>query len=231
MSKDLRLIIKEGAKVTLDNVVLSPQTDGTAITCEGNNTITLNGTNSVSDSRRLKAGILVTSGTLVIQGNGELTVIGDGGGISAANTANITINSGKITAKCTNIGAGIGSAFASTCGTITINGGTIEAHGTNFSAGIGGCNIAGYVGTGSCGDIIITGGNIKAYGGSQSPGIGNGDGSSCGNITISGKNTEVYAKKGEGQVGNTPPQSIGYNGYNGSCGVVTIGTVCDVTQE
>lgn len=226
-SKNLKLIVNDGAKLTLEGVTLNPQTDGAVITCNGNATIILNEKNSVSGHGEAQ-GVLVTGGkTLVIKGNGELVAFGAGEystnvGIGATGNSNITINSGTITAKSTGKGAGIGSAGEyMTCGVITINGGTIEARGGNYSAGIGGSN------SGSCGDIIITGGNISAYGGLQSPGIGNGDDASCGNITISGASTVVYAKKGSGQ----NPASIGGNNYNGSCGTVTIGTECKVTQE
>ena len=231
--KDLRLTVESGIQLTLDNVVLASQTDGDVITCKGNTTITLSGTNSLSGKGWRKSGILVTSGTLILQGNGKLTATGDGGGICAKNNANITIKSGTITAKCADNGegVGIGTGKDGICGTITINGGTIEAHGTSYSAGIGSANRAGAGGnTGSCGNIIITGGNIKAYGGTQAPGIGNGSGSNCGTITISGKTTEVYAQKGQNGALSCA-NSIGYNGYSGSCGVVTIGAECDVTQE
>ena len=226
-SKNLKLIVNDGAKLILEGITLDPQTNGAAITCNGNATIILNEKNSVSGHGEAQ-GVLVTGGkTLVIKGNGELVASGAGAystnvGIGATGNSNITINSGTITAKSTGKGAGIGSAGEDrTCGVITINGGTIEARGGNYSAGIGGSN------SGSCGDIIITGGNIRAYGGLQSPGIGNGDGASCGNITISGASTVVYAKKGSGQ----NPASIGGNNYNGKCGTVTIGAECTVTTE
>lgn len=229
-AKDLKLTVEDGAKLILENVTLQPQTDGAAITCNGNATIILNEENSVSGHGRAQ-GILVTGGkTLVIKGDGKLVATGSGNestsvGIGATDNSNITINSGTITAKSTGSGAGIGSAGENrTCGVITINGGTIEARGGAYSAGIGGSN------SGSCGDIIIKGGNIRAYGGLQSPSIGNGDSADCGNITISGENTVVYAKKGENG-SQKPANSIGWNNYSGKCGEVTIGAECTVTRE
>lgn len=235
-SKDLKLIVEAGSKLTIENVVLEPQSVGNAITCRGDATITLQGDNTLTgkytDGYQGYCGICVENGTLIINGddNTKLTVKGAGGrcsvGIGATNNANIIINGGHIIANQNGVGegCGIGSAIwsnADACGTITITGGVIESWGGAFSAGIGGCN------NGSCGNIIITGGNIEAYGGSQSPGIGNGDSANCGTITISGASTVVYAKKGSGQ----NPSSIGGNNYSGSCGNVTIGSECTVTQE
>ena len=54
-----------------------------------------------------------------------------------------------------------------------------------------------------------------------------GENVSCGNITISGASMVVYAKKGSGM----NPSSIGWNNYSGSCGSVSIGSECKVTQE
>lgn len=220
-SKNLSLTVKSGAKLTLENVNLTP--GNFVITCEDDATIILKGTNilSAQGEESWKKGIAINKGTLVIQGDGTLTVTAYGVGIGANNGANITINSGKITATCTGESAGIGSNIGETCGTITINGGIIEAHGGRYSAGIGSGN------SGTCGDIFITGGDIAAYGGAQVAGIGNGDYGVCGNITISGPNTVVYAKKGPG----LNPSSIGYNNNSGSCGVVTIGDECKVKQE
>lgn len=44
----LKLIVNDGAKLILEKVALQPQTDGAAITCNGNATIILNRNNSVS---------------------------------------------------------------------------------------------------------------------------------------------------------------------------------------
>ena len=224
-SRTLRLTMESGSKLTLENVKLTAPDNNHAITCNGNATITLQGENTLSGY----SAIFVNRGTLTISGadDDKLTATGvgrygSGAGIGATNNANIIIEGGNITATSTTEAAGIGSAgWGKTCGAITIKGGIIEAKGGNYSAGIGGSN------SGACGNIIITGGNIKAYGGSQSPGIGNGDYANCGNITISGASTVVYAKKGSGK----NPSSIGGNNYSGSCGTVTIGLECKVTQE
>lgn len=236
-SKKLKLIVEAGSNLTIENVVLEPE-DANVITCKGDATITLKGENTLNGKITYLlnecSGILVESGTVTIEGddNAKLTVKGGAGtygaGIGATNKANITIKGGNIIANQGGVyeSAGIGSAGGEkTCGTITITGGIIESWGGGYSAGIGGSN------SGSCGNIIITGGNIKAYGGLQSPGIGNGDNASCGTITISGTNTVVYAKKGSGKGDGKIPSSIGYNNYSGSCGKVTIGSECTVTQD
>lgn len=235
-SKKLKLIVEAGSNLTIENVVLEPE-GVNVITCKGDATITLKGENTLNGNTLSLgyecSGIFVESGTVTIEGddNAKLTVRGAGAygaGIGATNNANITIKGGNIIANRDGVyeSAGIGSAGGGKrCGTITITGGIIESWGGGYSAGIGGSN------SGSCGDIIITGGNIKAYGGSQSAGIGNGDYASCGNITISGTSTVVYAKKGSGTGLGKTPSPIGWNNYNGSCGKVTIGSECTVTQE
>lgn len=232
-SKNLKLTMEAGSKLTIEDVNLAPTTDGNAITCQGNATITLKGNNTLTgryaDGWDGYSGIFVESGTLIINGDNEAKLIAKGAGfnsagIGATNGANITINGGYIVANQDGVGQASGIGSAGTCGAITINGGIIESWGGSYSAGIGGSN------SGECGDIIITGGNIKAYGGLQSPGIGNGDDASCGDITISGASTVVYAKRGKVDL-QKPADPIGWNNYNGSCGTVTIGSECDVTQE
>lgn len=212
-SKDLQITMESGAKLTLDNVVLN--SNGDAITCKGDATITLNGANSINSTN---IGICVNAGTLTINGddNSSLTVKGNGhmqgAGIGAIENANITINGGHIIANKDGVeeSTGIGSAgWDKRCGTITINGGIIESWGGGYSAGIGGSN------SGPCGDIIITGGDIKAYGGGGSPGIGCGDDGACNDITITG-GTIVATK------GLDSPSSIGACKTTKPTGKVTI---------
>lgn len=232
-AKTLKLTMEAGSKLLLENINITAPDNNCAITCKGDATITLQGENTLSGKYIGKdngySAILVSSGTLTIKGDNDDKLmatgvgrIGGGAGIGAINSAHIIIEGGNIVATGGTEAAGIGCAgFDKSGGTITIHGGIIEARGGNYSAGIGGSN------SGTCGAILITGGNIKACGGLQSPGIGNGDDASCGNITISGASTVVYAKKGSGQ----NPSSIGWNNYNGSCGTVTIGAECSVTQD
>ena len=199
-----KITIADGATVTIDNLtingVLAGEYDNewAGLTCAGDATIILSGTNSLKGFNQNYPGIDVRSGkTLTIKGDGSLT---------ASNNGN---------------GAGIGGVYEFSCGNITIEGGNITATGGGGSAGIGG---GGY---GSCGNILITGGTINATGGtinatggSDCPGIGGGRDGSCGTITITTGVTSVTATKGSGA-----PNSIGVaNGYGSqSCGTITIG--------
>ena len=139
------------------------------ITCIGNATIILEGTNKVKAFEGDFPGIsaATNNSTLTIKGDGSLEAIGQMGG------------------------AGIGGGNGGNCGNIVIESGSITATGGNNAAGIG----SGY--SNSCGNILISGGTVKATGGNNAAGIGTGDGnSSCGSITITNGVKEVIAKKG-----------------------------------
>lgn len=131
---DTHITIADGATVTLYNVNITRIVDLTdhswaGITCLGDATIIVKGTNAVKGGWN-SAGIFVPSGkTLTITGDGSLTATGN--------------NNGR---------AGIGGNKETNCGNIVIDGGTITAVGYLYAAGIGG----GY--NASCGDITITGG-------------------------------------------------------------------------
>ena len=200
LTNNVMIGIADGATVTLKDVNitnLGDDCDWAGITCAGDATLVLEGTNEVCAGRddggyNNYPGICIAPGkTLTIQGDGTLTAYsnasypsgaGIGGGFDKA-CGNIVINSGNITATGGEGAAGIGGREAS-CGNITINGGTITATGGQYAAGIGGGI------DGDCGTITINGGNITATGGQYAAGIGTGytDGAaiSCGNITISG---------------------------------------------
>lgn len=202
-SKDLQITVEADAKVTLENVVLQPSALGNAITCNGDATITLVGNNKLtakSDASPSKAtygsGIYVESGTLIINGDGNLNIsreyVGSygnvGAGIGAGSGANILIENGDISisnvptggASC---GAGIGSLYEGSCGDITIKGGTISIGQPSWYS--------------AC--------------------IGSAQHGSCGNITISGESTVITFTKGE-----LAPCGIGNGGDLGTCGTVTI---------
>ena len=168
--------IAAGATVTLKDMTIGG-TDNSdyqwaGITCEGNATIILEGTNSVEGSSYYYPGIHVPKGsTLTIRGTGSLTSIGQGGGSGIG-------------------GIGVSDGNRSYCGNITIEGGIITARAGEYAAGIGGgknCN---------CGNITITGGTITAYGGTKSAGIGSSMGSDCGNIKITDGVTKVTVYSG-----------------------------------
>ena len=191
--------------------------DYAGITCEGNATIILEGTNKVKGFDMSRSGISVPSGnTLTIQGSGSLAATGGNGaagiGGSMGSCGNIVIKGGNITATGSENAAGIGNGYFGTCGNITISGGTITATGGDYAAGIGGGN------RGTCGAITISGGTITATGGASAAGIGGGrNNGACGTITITSDVTKVTATKG-----SYAPNSIGA-GVEGTAISVTIG--------
>ena len=176
LAGNYKISIAAGATVTLKDMTIGG-TDNSdyqwaGITCEGNATIILEGTNSVEGSSYYHPGIHVPKGsTLTIRGTGSLTSSGKGGGSGIG-------------------GIGVSDGNRSYCGNITIEGGIITARAGEYAAGIGGgknCN---------CGNITITGGTITAYGGTKSAGIGSSMGSDCGNIRITDGVTKVTVYSG-----------------------------------
>ena len=186
--------IAAGATVTLKDMTIGG-TDNSdyqwaGITCEGNATIILEGTNSVKGSSYYYPGIHVPKGsTLTIRGTGSLTSIGQGGGSGIG-------------------GIGVGDGNRSYCGNIKIEGGIITATAGEYAAGIGGgknCN---------CGNITITGGTVTAYGGTKSAGIGSSMGSDCGDIRITDGVTKVTVYSGSAYA-----IGPGYNGSCGTVNI------------
>ena len=210
------VIIPDGETYTLDGATINVNS-GPAIRCEGDATIILNGTNTVTASAEGQPAIFIPEGkTLTIQGTGSLTAestnnggagIGGGyqGGTSYAgiNCGNIIIESGTVTA--TGDAAGIGGGVYGFCGTITINGGTVTATGRSTGIGTGS--------HGTCGDININGGTVTATGGDGAAGIGSGSQGTCDAISISGGT--ITANGGQYGAG------IG-SGTHGTCGDITI---------
>ena len=175
--------IPDGKTVVLSGVNISSG----SITCSGNVTMILLGSNSVTTATNEKAAIKIggSGTTLTITGSGSLTAQG---GQSAA---------------------GIGTDRNGTGGNIVINGGTVTATGGKFGAGIG--TGRAQSGSSTCGDITINGGTVTATGGSNGgAGIGtglsitSGGSNTCGAITIGTGVTMVTATKGSGA-----PNSIG----------------------
>jgi len=186
------ITVSDGETIILNNVTSNVST-GSSIVCEGNATITLIGTNTLTTSENYSTTILAGgSGTeLILQGSGSLVATASGdyasgiGGAQNYTCGDITIRGGTITANGGYCGSGIGAATnISYCGNITILDGTVTASGGSYGAGIG----SGYDGRGS--DIIIQGGTIYATGGKYAAGIGSGYGygtdTYCGAIKISG---------------------------------------------
>ena len=119
--------------------------DYAGITCEGNATIILEGTNTVKGFYMSRSGIYIAENkTLTIQGSGSLAATG-GGSYSG--------------------GAGIGGSYRGTCGAITITSGVTSVTATK---GSGAPNSIGAGSSGTCGTVTI-GGTEYASGISQSP--------------------------------------------------------------
>ncbi len=237
----MKINLKDGADVTLQNVNIE-QNGEKIITCEGNVTIRLSGTNQIKAS---SAPLMVDgqNSTLTIEegdanGSLELSNSDDYHANSALllnNEANLIIESGIIEANASisKFGAaGIGSGSGGICGDITINGGKIKAYG-----GIGGPGI-GAEGYSTCGIIKITGGEIEAiggygyYGGSDDAcgaGIGAGINATCEEIQITG---DAMVKATGGSWPNDPERwafDIGPGYKYSSCGAVTIESSAIVT--
>ena len=180
------IVIRNGAVVKLDGVTIPTQEKNAAgISCLGDATLILNGTNSVTGgnyNNKSYSGVIVPAGkTLTIKGNGTLYATGGGkhaAGIGSCADDDITLVTG-VTEECGNIsieggeihatggeGApGIG-AGSQTCGTITITGGEVYAEagpGETVSSTV---YHAAAIGTSpwntSCGAISITGGSVFA---------------------------------------------------------------------
>ena len=193
LGANVKISIADGATVILNGVNINgsgtwTSGDYAGITCNGDATIILSGTNNVKGFNEDYPGIYVPENkTVTIQGTGSLTASSNGwaagiGGGNTGNCGNITITGGNITATGGYGRAGIGGG-SDACGNITITGGTITATGYANGAGIGG-------GIGACGNITITSGvtRVTATKGPTAPNsIGAGGISTiCGTVTIGG---------------------------------------------
>ena len=183
LGSHVKISIADGATVTLKDVNitnLGDNFDWPGITCLGDATLVLEGTNEVcpgiddtGEFSDYPAIYIAPGNTLTIQGAGTLTAYSN---------------------AYEPYGAGIGGGYDIPCGHIVINSGNIKAQGGYYAAGIGSGGYGGY-----CGDITINGGNIMATGGDCAAGIGSGrESGSCGTITIKSTVTSVTATKGDG---------------------------------
>ena len=214
-----KITIADGAMITLSDVTINDNGIGPGLTCLGNCTIHLSGSNIVKGHSYypgIQAAKRVGEGdeyTLTIEGDGSLDASSNGSGAgigSGRNGAcgNIIINGGKITATSDYAGAGIGSGEAGTSGAITISGGTVTATGGYSAAGIG----SGYGGT--SGAITISGGTVTATGGDYGAGIGSGN-YGGNNVDISISDGTVTATGGIGAAGI----GSGYGGFTGDISI------------
>ena len=226
-SQPYKISIANDAKVTLSDATIngsnSKNFPWAGLTCLGNCTVVLKGSNTVKGFYDEFPGIQAAKNegagdeyTLVIEGNGSLDArssgygAGIGGGYSdndaefgKISCGDIIIKGGIVTAMGGSYAAGIGSGGRGTCGNITISGGEVTATGGPQAAGIGSGN------EGTSGAITISGGKVTATGRVWAAGIGSGNGGTSGAITISGGEVEATAGKQAAGVGN------GYQGKSG----------------
>lgn len=171
--------------IILDNVDMSANQQMITIGKASDVTLVLRGTNKVKFSDTAKTGSAIGvagDAKLTIEAESatdSLEVVGGayGAGIgstqdSYATTAQIIINSGKITATCGNTSASESAAIGGARNSgaqVTINGGDITATGLRNGPGIGAGREAPEGTT-----VTINGGLVKAVGGVNSAGIGGG---------------------------------------------------------
>ena len=236
-SQPYKISIANDAKVTLSDATIngsnSKNFPWAGLTCLGNCTVVLKGSNTVKGFYDEFPGIQAAKNegagdeyTLVIEGNGSLDArssgygAGIGGGYSdndaefgKISCGDIIIRGGIVTATGGSYAAGIGSGGRGTCGNITISGGDVTATGGAQAAGVGSGN------GGTSGDITISGGEVEATAGKQAAGVGNGYQGKSGDIIITNDITKVMATKGI-----DAPYSINV-GDEESASTITIGGV------
>ena len=227
LDSNKKISIADGAIVLLKDVTINGTNNDSytwaGITCSGDATIILEGTNTVTGFHEDYPGIHVPKNkTLIIQGTGSLTATSNGsgagiGGGDMITCGNIKILGGSITASANSYGAGIGSGCTGECGDITISGGTVTAKGGEDAAGIGSAEKDMVGNQSKCGNITISGGTVTATGRGKGAGIGTGYQGICGTITITSDVNKVMATMDDDGC-----DVIG-NGTGGTCGTVTIG--------
>lgn len=222
LAGNYKINIAAGANVELKDATINggnkSSTNWAGLTCDGNATITITGTNTVKGFYYEYPGIQAgpKGCTLTISGAGSLTATGGdyAAGIGSGRNTTcgaITISGGTVNANSSQDGAGIGSGRnGSSCGDITISGGTVTASSIWNGAGIGSG-----LGGSSCGAITICGGTVMASSGCYGAGIGSGCGfgSSCGAITICGGTVNAISGVAGAGIGS---------GRNATFGSITI---------
>ena len=171
--QNYQVSIASGATVILNDASINYETypvlsgEFSGITCLGNATCIVSGTDYVKGLSSGYPGIFVPSGsTLTVTGTGTLYALGDENGAG--------------------IGSGRGNIDAvKSCGNIVIQGGTIYGTGGTGAAGIG-SGAGADDNPSTCGNITIkrTVTQIYAVAGSGAENIGSGDHSTCGTVIV-----------------------------------------------
>ena len=175
------LTIKGGsgtaAKVYLKdlNIDTSSKIRVSPVSVDGNVELIVEGNNLLRSGQYAAALEKVGSGSLIIDGSGQLETHGayQGAGIGGGQNAevhNIEIRGGTIIAYGGGWAAGIGSSYRGSVDGITIIGGTVKAFGNTGAAAIGGGLL------GNVSNITITGGNITLQKKGDASWIGSGGG-------------------------------------------------------
>lgn len=216
---DVKLIIKDGASLTVNGGILVPSGSTFTVYGQQNGTgnLTSIGTNGNAgiggDDVNVNFGtiILAAKGKIVATGDTRAAGIGGGGRMDNGQSVDGTIHiyRGIVEATGGRWAAGIGGGADSvTDCTIIIDGGTITARGGSNNVGIGG--------TDGSKAITINGGDIKAYGSGFGADIGGSYNASGGNISITGGVVEADSIGGGSAEGGGPGGAIVISG-----GVVT----------
>ena len=165
------------AKVYLKdlNIDTSSEIRVSPVSVDGNVELIVEGNNLLRSGQYAAALEKVGSGSLIIDGSGQLETHGayQGAGIGGGQNAevhNIEIRGGTIIAYGGGWAAGIGSSYRGSVDGITIIGGTVKAFGNTGAAAIGGGLF------GNVSNITITGGNITLKKQGNASWIGNGGG-------------------------------------------------------
>ena len=219
------VVVAAGATVTLRGVTIlganDPDRPWAAVTCEGDVTIVLEGTNVLRGFYETYPGL--QSGP--------------------ADTTLRILGPGSLTADSNGYAPGIGGGYWFECGDISVEGGTIVAVGGDGSAGLGG-------GSGAlCGTVSVSGGTVFAWGGSDAPGVGSGSDGFCSGVAISGGSVATRGGDGAPGIGRAGGSSysvdiadgvfafLAASGYNGpsdaisNVGMTTIGAGLEDSED
>ena len=220
-------------EVTLDNVNIKTDS-GSALTSEGDVTLTLKGDNSltggISDNGSYGRYGINSNGSLTITGGetDRLTAQGGSGtydgGSGIYSNGSLTLSGGTVNANGGNSGGRSDGGYGIHSGSLTISGSTVNATGGNgsndrSSSGGSGIHIFGN------GSLTVSDGTVTATGGNGGTGDHSNGGSgisSSGSLTIKGGT--VKATGGDSGNGN---YSDGGSGIDSSSGVTISGGTVD----